>query len=109
MGLTKSEAFEPQHNTLAAFAKALAHPARVAIIEYLLEGDRCICGDLVEVLPLAQATVSQHLTELKKAGLIKGTITGTSICYCLDKEQWARCISAIQQLVEKVKNVTHCC
>lgn len=109
MGLTKSEAFTDRQNALAAYAKALAHPARIAILEHLIKEDKCICGDLVDVLPLAQATVSQHLTELKKAGLIKGTISGTSMCYCLDKDAWIQCITAIESLIDDIKAVAKCC
>jgi len=86
MGLTKTEGFTIQQNSIATMAKALGHPARVAIIEYLLSVDSCICGDIVNELPLAQATVSQHLKALKNAGLIKGTIEGTSLCYCIDEK-----------------------
>ncbi|MES2488031.1 MAG: metalloregulator ArsR/SmtB family transcription factor [Bacteroidota bacterium] len=86
MGLTKTEGFTAQQNAIATMAKALGHPARVAIIEYLLKVNTCICGDIVNELPLAQATVSQHLKELKNAGLIKGTIEGTAICYCIDEK-----------------------
>jgi DNA-binding transcriptional ArsR family regulator len=109
MGLTKTEAFTESQNALASYAKALAHPARIAILEHLIQEDKCICGDLVDILPLAQATVSQHLAELKKAGLIKGTISGTSMCYCLDKSAWEKCIGAIESLIEHVKSVTKCC
>jgi DNA-binding transcriptional ArsR family regulator len=84
MGVTKKESFTDQQNMLATLAKALGHPARVAILEYLMSVDTCICGDIVDVLPLAQPTVSQHLKELKSAGLIKGNIEGNSICYCID-------------------------
>lgn len=109
MGLTKTEAFTPQQNALASYLKALGHPARIAILEHLITEDKCICGDLVEVLPLAQATVSQHLAELKRAGLIKGTISGTSMCYCLNKGEWEQCISTIESLIDKVKTVAGCC
>lgn len=85
MGTTKSAEFTSRQNELATLAKAIGHPARIAIIEYLLETNACVCGDIVNVLPLAQATVSQHLKALKNAGLIKGTIEGTSVCYCLDE------------------------
>lgn len=85
MGATKTGHFTDEQNKIAIIAKALGHPARVAIIEYLLKADTCICGDIVNELPLAQATVSQHLKELKNAGLIKGTIEGTAICYCIDE------------------------
>ena len=86
MGATKTEYFTAKQNTIANMAKALGHPARVAIIEYLLKVDTCICGDIVNELPLAQATVSQHLKELKNAGIIKGSIEGTAICYCIDEK-----------------------
>lgn len=86
MGITKTEHFTTTQNELAILAKALGHPARIAIIEYLLKTDSCICGDIVNELPLAQPTVSQHLKELKNAGLIKGNIEGNAICYCLNEE-----------------------
>ena len=85
MGATKTEHFTDKQNTIAILAKALGHPARVAIMEYLMKVDTCICGDIVNELPLAQPTVSQHLKELKNAGLIKGSIEGTAICYCIDE------------------------
>ncbi len=84
MGASRTEHFTDRQNAIAALAKALGHPARVAIIDYLLEADACICSDIVNELPLAQPTVSQHLKELKNAGLIKGTIEGNAICYCID-------------------------
>ena len=85
MGVYKTEHFTEEHNTIASLAKAIGHPARVAIIAYLLKVDTCICGDIVNELPLAQPTVSQHLKELKNAGLIKGSIEGNAICYCIDE------------------------
>jgi len=85
MGATKTEHFTDIQNEVAIMAKALGHPARVAIVEYLLSVDTCICGDIVNELPLAQPTVSQHLKELKNAGLIKGNIEGNAICYCIDE------------------------
>jgi DNA-binding transcriptional ArsR family regulator len=88
MGLTKTEIFSDRQNKLAVMMKALAHPARIAIIQQLLKANACICGDLVEQLGLAQATISQHLKELKNAGIIKGTIEGTSVCYCIDNKVW---------------------
>jgi ArsR family transcriptional regulator len=90
MGLSKTEEFTVRQNELAQLMKALGHPARVAIIDYLLKVDACICGDIVNELPLAQATVSQHLKELKNAGLIKGSIEGTAICYCIDEVNFAK-------------------
>ncbi|WP_136668146.1 helix-turn-helix transcriptional regulator [Flavobacterium sp. H122] len=86
MGASKTDFFTEEQNELALLFKALANPARVAIVEYLLKVDTCICNDIVEELPLAQPTISQHLKELKQAGLIKGTVEGKSICYCVDKE-----------------------
>lgn len=85
MGVSKTEHFTEKQNQIAVMAKALGHPARVAIIEYLMKVDACICGDIVNELPLAQPTVSQHLKELKNAGLIKGNIEGNAICYCIDE------------------------
>lgn len=88
MGVTKSEIFTDKQNKLAGMMKALGHPARIAIIQYLVKAQACICGDLVEELGLAQATISQHLKELKNAGLIQGTIEGTSVCYCINPKVW---------------------
>jgi len=88
MGLVKSEIFTEQQNTLAGFAKAFGHPARVAILQHLFKINSCICGDLVEEIGLAQPTISQHLKELKNLGLIKGNIEGTSVCYCIDMQNW---------------------
>ncbi len=86
MGVSKTEYFTDKQNQIATLAKALGHPARVAIMEYLMSVDTCICGDIVNELPLAQPTVSQHLRELKTAGLIKGNIEGNAICYCIDEK-----------------------
>ncbi|MBX9450173.1 MAG: metalloregulator ArsR/SmtB family transcription factor [Taibaiella sp.] len=88
MGATKTDHFTDRQNQMATLAKALGHPARIAIIEYLMKVNTCICGDIVNELPLAQPTVSQHLKELKNAGLIKGNIEGNAICYCLDETKF---------------------
>lgn len=93
MGASKTENFTDKQNTIATLAKALGHPARIAIMDYLIKVDDCICGDIVNELPLAQPTVSQHLKELKNAGLIKGSIEGNAICYCID-----------EKAVEKIQN-----
>ena len=93
MGASKTEHFTDAQNQIATLSKALGHPARIAILEYLSRVQTCICGDIVNELPLAQPTVSQHLRELKAAGLIKGSIEGTDICYCIDP-------SAIERLRE---------
>ncbi len=86
MGASKTDHFSDSQNEMANLLKALAHPARIAIMEYLLSVETCICGDIVDVLPLAQPTVSQHLKELKNAGLIKGNIEGNAICYCPEEK-----------------------
>lgn len=88
MGITKTELFSKADNQLAAFAKAVGHPARVAILRQLARIEGCVCGDLVEELPLSQSTVSQHLKELKKAGLIQGEVEGKRVCYCINKKVW---------------------
>lgn len=90
MGAIKSDLFTDRQNAIADMTKALGHPARVAIIEHLLKVNACVCGDIVAELPLAQPTISQHLKELKNAGLIKGTIDGTSVCYCIDEKGIAK-------------------
>jgi ArsR family transcriptional regulator, lead/cadmium/zinc/bismuth-responsive transcriptional repressor len=88
MGVTKTEIFTDVQNQIANLAKAFAHPARVAILHQLFKSDTCICGDLVDEIGLAQATISQHLKELKNLGLIQGNIEGTSVCYCINQEKW---------------------
>lgn len=109
MGVTKTEKFTQHQNAIASLAKALAHPARIAILEYLLKNQSCICGDLVEELPLAQATISQHLKELKGVGLIKGEIEGTSVCYCIDAEVWEETKGILMQLFKSVGQSNKCC
>ena len=88
MGITKTEIFTAKQNKLAILLKALAHPARIAIIQHLVKDQHCICGELVDNLGLAQATISQHLKELKNVGLIRGCVEGTSVSYCLDEKAW---------------------
>ncbi|MBK7883351.1 MAG: winged helix-turn-helix transcriptional regulator [Chitinophagaceae bacterium] len=88
MGATKSTEFSVKNNRVAKYAKALSHPARVAILKLLIQKQACICGDIVNELPLSQSTVSQHLKELKEAGLIKGDIEGAKVCYCIDEKEW---------------------
>lgn len=89
MGLSKTERYTLAQNNLALLAKAMGHSARVAILQHLIKTRSCICGDIVDELPLSQSTVSQHLRELQKAGLIKGNIDGPSVCYCIDEKAWA--------------------
>jgi len=88
MGITKADEFSVRDNRIAGYAKALSHPARIAILKLLIKRKACICGDIVDELPLSQSTVSQHLKELKAAGLIKGDIEGTKVCYCIDQKEW---------------------
>ena len=110
MGATKTAHFTEKQNQIATLAKALGHPARIAIMDYLIKVDACICGDIVNELPLAQPTVSQHLKELKNAGLIKGNIEGNAICYCIDENVLAilqNYFASISNTLEKKKN--NCC
>jgi DNA-binding transcriptional ArsR family regulator len=109
MGLTKSEIFTEKQNKLAQMMKAMAHPARIAIIEQLIKANACICGDLVEELGLAQATISQHLKELKNAGLIKGTIDGTSVCYCIDEKVWKQYKKDFDTFFVSFTSRNNCC
>ena len=89
MGLTKTEIFTEQENRVAELAKAFAHPARIAILQLLIDRNTCVCGDLVDELPLAQATVSQHVKELKRIGIIKGDVDPPRVCYCINETVWA--------------------
>jgi DNA-binding transcriptional ArsR family regulator len=98
MGATKSEEFSVRDNRVAKYAKALSHPARIAILKLLLQKQSCICGDIVDELPLSQSTVSQHLKELKDAGLIKGDIEGAKVCYCIDPKEWKAARNYINEL-----------
>lgn len=109
MGASKSEQFNEKQNRLANFAKALSHPARVAILEHLLETGQCICGDIVEELPLAQPTISQHLKELKSAGLIKGNTDGNSVCYCINQKAFEKYEKRMLSLFKKVKRYEETC
>ena len=109
MGLTKSEIFTDKQNKLASMMKALGHPARIAIIQHFIKSQACICGDLVEELGLAQATISQHLKELKNVGLIKGTIEGTSVCYCIDGKAWDQYRSIFEAFFVSYVSKDKCC
>jgi DNA-binding transcriptional ArsR family regulator len=106
MGLSKKEEFSVRHNKVADLAKALGHPARIAILEFLANSNTCMCGDIVEELPLSQSTVSQHLRELKNAGLIKGDIDGTKVCYCINEEKWNEAKDLLSQFLIDIKK---CC
>ena len=110
MGITKSEEFSVKDNRVARYAKALSHPARIAILKLLIKKQACICGDIVDELPLSQSTVSQHLKELKEAGLIKGDIDGAKVCYCIDEEEWQRAKQSLNELFSSYQAATaKCC
>jgi len=110
MGLTKTEIFTDQQNQIATIAKTFGHPARVAILQYLFKTNACICGDLVDEIGLAQPTISQHLKELKNLGLIKGNIEGTSVCYCIDTENWSQMEAVISEFLNQdLQDNIQCC
>ena len=107
MGATKTFEFTIKYNSLAKYAKAFAHPARISILQLLAKKQTCICGDIVDELPLSQSTVSQHLKELKDAGLIKGDIDGAKVCYCIDEKEWKAAQQSINKLFDSFKG--SCC
>jgi predicted transcriptional regulator len=109
MGLTKTEIFTEEQNRLATMLKALAHPARIAILQQIINANACICGDLVDELGLAQATISQHLKELKSAGLIQGTIEGASVCYCVEPKAWKLLSDQLGDFFRSYKEPGSCC
>lgn len=104
MGLTKTDLFTDAQNEIANVAKALAHPARIAILQHLLESNDCINSDLVKELGLAQATISQHLKELKEIGLIQGTIEGVSMNYCINKSNWTKAQALFNDVFESYRS-----
>lgn len=109
MGSAKTEIFTVKQNEIALFAKAFAHPARVAIIQQLLDLKACVCGDLVNEIGLAQSTVSQHLKELKNSGLIKGNIEGTSVCYCINEKKWTQMKTLMNGFLNQSLPSIECC
>lgn len=109
MGLSKTEIFTDEQNRLAMLFKALAHPARIAILQRIIVANTCICGDLVGALGLAQATISQHLKELKNAGIIQGTIEGASVCYCIDPEAWNLMEAHFNGFISSYTPIKTCC
>jgi predicted transcriptional regulator len=109
MGATKSEIFTEEQNRLATMLKALAHPARIAILQQLVQTNACICGDLVDELGLAQATISQHLKELKNAGIIQGTIEGVSVCYCIEPNAWKLLSNQLTEFFASYAGPIKCC
>lgn len=111
MGTTKSDYFSEEQNDLSLIFKAFGHPARIAIIQHILKSNSCICGDLVNELPLSQATVSQHLKELKNANIIKGSIEGNTICYCLNHNTLDKLINILGTYKQQAMNSKNnsCC
>ncbi len=109
MGQTKNDKFTTAQNEMAVYAKALGHPARIAILEYLVKANSCVCGDIVDELPLSQSTVSQHLKELKNAGLIEGTIEGPSVCYCINNKTWSMVKEKFVVFFDSVPIDSNCC
>ena len=109
MGVSKTEMFTDEQNEISLFAKVFGHPARVAILQHLFEIDSCVCGDLVHKIGLAQPTISQHLRELKQLGLIQGSVEGTSVCYCINAENWTKMKEVMVQFLDQDLPQTDCC
>lgn len=109
MGATKTTVFTDQQNQIANYAKALAHPARIAILQFLIRRNACVCGDIVDELPLSQSTVSQHLKELKRIGVVQGTIEGPSVCYCIDRRGWQCMNSVLSNVLDSLLEEDSCC
>lgn len=109
MGATKTDHFTDKQNTVAILAKAMGHPARIAIMEYLAKKGTCICGEIVNELPLSQPTISQHLKELKNAGLIKGNVEGNSVCYCIDEKGIAKLQDYFSKMTARLDKKKNCC
>lgn len=109
MGVTKTEFYTTEQIELAQLAKVLGHPARIAIIQQVIQAQSCICGELVEEIGLAQPTISQHLRELKQAGILQGKVEGTSVCYCLNTATWQRVTSVFGKLFATAADKLGCC
>lgn len=109
MGLAKTEIFSDLQNEISLYAKVFGHPARVAILQHLFNIDNCVCGDLVSEIGLAQPTISQHLKELKNLGLIKGSVEGTSVCYCINTENWAKMKAVMFNFLDQDIKQGDCC
>ena len=107
MGVTKTDNFTEKQNEIAQLFKALGHPARIAIIEFLMKQNSCICGDIVNEIQLSQPTISQHLKELKQANIIQGTIEGKTICYCINLETMSKIIDILS--IYGTAPATSCC
>ncbi|AGA77271.1 ArsR/SmtB family transcription factor [Echinicola vietnamensis] len=109
MGISKTDIFSEEQNAIATYAKVIGHPARVAILQHLFHINTCVCGDLVLEIGLAQATISQHLRELKQLGLIKGNVEGTSVCYCIHKENWLKMKKTMMPFLDQDIPSQDCC
>lgn len=109
MGITKTDIHTEEHNKISKIFKILGHPARIAILQHIINQQSCICNDLVDELGLAQATISQHLKELKSIGILKGTIEGKSVCYCIDEKEWDGIKKDIERFFNQNVTVTTCC
>jgi len=110
MGASKTDFYTNKQNKMATLVKAIGHPARIAIIDYLLKVNSCICGDIVNELPLAQPTISQHLKELKNVGIIQGNIEGNAICYCINEHVWNELLNYFSKVAQKLeKKKLNCC
>ena len=109
MGISKSNKFTAAQNRKAELFKALGHPARIAIIEFIINQDSCVCGDIVDELPLSQSTISQHLAALKNVGIIKGDITGVKTCYCIDDIVWVELDDLSKQFMSSYSEKNKCC
>ena len=107
MGASKSDIYCKEITTMAAMAKVFAHPARVAILQYISKQDSCICNDIVDEIGLSQPTISQHLKVINNAGLLKGNFIGKSICYCLNVERFQEFQSSLNSFFDKTKS--NCC
>ncbi|TCN66406.1 ArsR/SmtB family transcription factor [Acetobacteroides hydrogenigenes] len=108
MGTSKYDLYSDEEQQVARYAKALSHPARVAILRLLYRKQTCICGDIVEEIPLSQSTVSQHLKELKDAGLVKGDIDGVKVCYCINEEEWNNARRCFGSLLGEYTGINSC-
>lgn len=110
MGVTKTDLYTDHQIRLAALAKVLGHPARITILQYLLKMKTCVCGDIVNEIGLSQPTISQHLKELKSIGIIQGTISGTSVCYCINPELFEECKQLFSDFFDlDADNWCNCC
>lgn len=109
MGAVRNDRFTDEQNEIARFARAFSHPARVAILQYLFKTETCVCGEIVSQIGLAQSTISQHLKELRQLGLIRGTVEGTSVCYCIDTGNWGTMKALLTDFLDQDLHQADCC